>query len=67
MVARRNEPISLSSPEISPTVPKRLSHFVLPNIIANLVGNKYASVPSSDNGYGSINGKFGRARVPNTP
>ncbi|XP_021707931.1 DENN domain-containing protein 5A isoform X2 [Aedes aegypti] len=50
-VAHRNEPISLSSPEMSPTSASRLSNFVLPNIIANLVGNRYVSVSSS----GSVN------------
>ncbi|KXJ77369.1 hypothetical protein RP20_CCG007773 [Aedes albopictus] len=50
-VANRNEPISLSSPEMSPTSASRLSNFVLPNIIANLVGNRYVSVSSS----GSVN------------
>lgn len=53
-VAHRNEPISLSSPEMSPTSASRLSNFVLPNIIANLVGNRYVSVSSS----GSVNGKL---------
>ncbi|XP_058837942.1 DENN domain-containing protein 5B isoform X1 [Topomyia yanbarensis] len=66
-VANRNEPISLSSPEMSPTSASRLSNFVLPSIIANLVGTKYTSVPTSDKIHGSVNDLSSLAIEPEIP